>query len=94
VASEILADAPNRAQPSDAPPTDPFATLTELKRGQVVQVQEYFDHDEALAVAGAAVTFEEHPVIGRRGMFARTRRFAAIQAGVRLSHVCAAGRVR
>lgn len=49
----ILADAPSRAQPSDAPPRDPFATLAKLRQGQVIRVQEYFDHDEALAAAGA-----------------------------------------
>jgi hypothetical protein len=48
----ILADAPTRAQPNDAPPTDPFATLAELNEGRVVRVQEYFDHAEALEAAG------------------------------------------
>jgi hypothetical protein len=48
----ILADAPTRAQPNDAPPTDPFATLADLDEGRVVRVQEYFDHAEALAAAG------------------------------------------
>ena len=48
----ILADAPTRAQPNNAPPADPFATLAELKEGRVIRVQEYFDHAEALEAAG------------------------------------------
>jgi hypothetical protein len=47
-----LADAPKRAQPNDAPPTDPFATLAELDEGRVIRVQEYFDHADALAAVG------------------------------------------
>jgi hypothetical protein len=36
----ILADARSRAQPDDAPPTDPFATLAELDEGRVVRTNE------------------------------------------------------
>ncbi len=48
----ILADAPVRAQASDAPPTDPFAAVTTLKDGRVIHAQEYFDHAQALEAAG------------------------------------------
>jgi hypothetical protein len=48
----ILADAPTHAQAGDAPPSDPFATLAELKDGRVIRAQEYFDHAEALEAAG------------------------------------------
>ena len=48
----ILADAPTRPQATDAPPSDPFATLAELADGRVVRAQEYFDHTEALEAAG------------------------------------------
>jgi hypothetical protein len=48
----ILADAPTDDQADDAPTSDPFATLAELKDGRVIRVQEYFDHAEALEAAG------------------------------------------
>jgi hypothetical protein len=48
----ILTDAPTQHQASDAPPSDPFATLAELKDGRVIRAQEYFDHPEALKAAG------------------------------------------
>ena len=48
----ILADAPTDAQAGDAPPSDPFATLAELRDGRVIRAQEYFDHAEALEAAG------------------------------------------
>jgi hypothetical protein len=48
----ILADAPIRAQARDAPHTDPFAALTTLKDGRVIDAQEYFDHTQALEAAG------------------------------------------
>ncbi len=48
----ILADAPARPKPSDAPPSDPFASLAELEEGRVTRAQEYFDHPEALEAAG------------------------------------------
>jgi hypothetical protein len=48
----ILADAPIRAQVSDAPHTDPFAAVTTLKDGRVIHAQEYFDHAQALEAAG------------------------------------------
>jgi hypothetical protein len=48
----ILADAPTHGQAGDAPPSDPFATLAELKDGEVIRAQEYFDHAEALEAAG------------------------------------------
>src|SRR4029453_3029762 len=48
----ILADAPTHDQAGDAPPSDPFATLAELKGGKVVRAQEYFDHAEAFEAAG------------------------------------------
>jgi len=48
----ILADAPTDAQAGDIPPSDPFATLAELKDGRVIRSQEYFDHAEALEAAG------------------------------------------
>jgi hypothetical protein len=48
----ILADAPIRAQASDAPQTDPFAAVTTLKDGRVIHAQEYFDHAQALEAAG------------------------------------------
>lgn len=48
----ILADAPTDAQAGDIPPSDPFATLAELKDGRVIRAQEYFDHAEALEAAG------------------------------------------
>jgi hypothetical protein len=48
----ILADAPIRTQASNAPPTDPFATLAELADGRVIRVREYFDTVEALEAAG------------------------------------------
>ena len=48
----ILADAPTDAYAGDIPPSDPFATLAELKDGRVIRSQEYFDHAEALEAAG------------------------------------------
>ena len=48
----ILADAPPHPKPSDAPPSDPFASLAELEDGRVIRAQEYFDHPEALEAAG------------------------------------------
>jgi hypothetical protein len=48
----ILADAPTDPQVSDAHPADPFASLAELEDGRVIRVHEYFDHAEALEVAG------------------------------------------
>jgi hypothetical protein len=48
----ILADAPTHDHAGDAPPSDPFATLAELKDGRVIRTQEYFDHAEALEAAG------------------------------------------
>jgi hypothetical protein len=48
----ILADAPTHEQAEDAPPSDPFATLTELKDGRVFRAHEYFNHAEALEAAG------------------------------------------
>lgn len=47
----ILADAPTRPQPSNAPPSDPFATVAELEGGRVIRAREYFDHAEALEAA-------------------------------------------
>jgi hypothetical protein len=48
----ILADAPTYPKGSDAPPSDPFATLADLQDGHVIRAQEFFDHAEALAAAG------------------------------------------
>lgn len=50
----ILADAPTHAQAGDTTPSDPFATLADLKDGRVIRAQEYFDHAEALEAAGLA----------------------------------------
>jgi hypothetical protein len=47
----ILADAPADPKPSDAPPSDPFASLAELEDGRVIRAQEYFDHPEAVEAA-------------------------------------------
>jgi ketosteroid isomerase-like protein len=47
----ILADAPADPKPSDAPASDPFASLAELEDGRVIRAQEYFDHPEALEAA-------------------------------------------
>jgi len=48
----LLANAPMRAQVSGVPLTETYATVSTLKDGRAVRVEEYFDHAEALEAVG------------------------------------------
>jgi ketosteroid isomerase-like protein len=48
----VLAKVPMRAQASGVQLTEAFAYVLTLKDGQVISLQEYYDHSEALAAAG------------------------------------------
>jgi ketosteroid isomerase-like protein len=48
----MLATVPMRAQASGVPLTETFAYVTTWKDGKVIRLQEYYDHDEALAAVG------------------------------------------
>jgi ketosteroid isomerase-like protein len=48
----VLGEVRMRAQASGVPLTEPYAVVTTLRDGEVIQVQEYFDHGEALEAAG------------------------------------------
>lgn len=47
----VLANVPMRAQASGIPLTEAFAYVWTLKDGRAIRIQEYYDHDEALAEA-------------------------------------------
>jgi ketosteroid isomerase-like protein len=48
----VLADGRMRAQASGVPLTDAFASVSTLKDGRVIHLQEYYDHAEALEAVG------------------------------------------
>jgi ketosteroid isomerase-like protein len=48
----MLARVPMRAQASGIELTETFAYVAHMKDGLVIRMQEYYDHDEALAAAG------------------------------------------
>jgi hypothetical protein len=48
----MLAHVPMRAQASGIELTETFAYVAQLKDGLVIRMQEYYDHQEALAAAG------------------------------------------
>jgi ketosteroid isomerase-like protein len=48
----VLADGRMRAQASGVPLTEAFASVSTLKDGRVIHLQEYYDHAEALEAVG------------------------------------------
>jgi ketosteroid isomerase-like protein len=55
----VLANVPMRAQASGIELTEEFALVMTLKDGWVFRVQEYYDHDQALAEARGAAGLSE-----------------------------------
>jgi ketosteroid isomerase-like protein len=51
----LLAKVPMRAQASGIELTETFAMVATFKDGRIIRIQEYYDHDEALAEALSAV---------------------------------------
>ena len=50
----VLAEVVMRGQASGVPLTEAYAVVSTLKNGEVIHVQEYFDHAEALEAVGLA----------------------------------------
>jgi ketosteroid isomerase-like protein len=48
----VLADGTMRAQASGVPLANAYASVSTLKDGRAIRVQEYYDHDEALEAVG------------------------------------------
>jgi ketosteroid isomerase-like protein len=48
----VLAHVPMRAQASGIELTEKFALVSTLRDGRICRIEEYYDHDEALAAAG------------------------------------------
>ena len=48
----MLTQAPMRARASGVPLTEEFASVSTLKDGRVIHIQEYYDHAEALEAVG------------------------------------------
>jgi ketosteroid isomerase-like protein len=61
----VLATAPMRAQASGVPLTETFAYVWTVKDGKIIRLQEYYDHDEALAEGLEAAGLSEHGTEGQ-----------------------------